>query len=247
MFNLSTLSYTNEEVLTRRKEAARRLTLISPNIKDMSIRQIGSSDLKLLFDLYDELFFEQQFAKEYQGKVKFSLSTRLIKTAGKTISPQNISQLKPEKVALEIRIGTYFFFRYDEIESEKSVAGIVCSSALEALQLVFEHELCHVIEFIMFKASNCSKERFKTLARNLFGHTESTHRLPTPAHIAREKYGFKIGDTVSFNFNDHRLKGTLYRINKRATVMVQDKKGNYADKQGNRYIKYYVPISCLES
>ncbi len=247
MFDLSTLSYTKEEILTQRNEAARRLTLISPNIKDRNIRQIGSSDLKLLFDLYDELFFEQQFAKEYHGKINFSLSTRLIKTAGKTISPHNISQLKPEKVALEIRIGTYFFFRYDEIESEKSVAGIVCSSALEALQLVFEHELCHVIEFIMFNASNCSQKRFKTLARNLFGHTESTHQLPTPVHIAREKYGFKIGDTVSFNFDNHRLKGTLYKINKRATVMVQDKKGNYVDKQGNRYIKYYVPISCLES
>ncbi|MGI6435256.1 MAG: hypothetical protein ACOX0F_07845 [Syntrophomonadaceae bacterium] len=246
MFDLSTLIYTNEEILARRKEAALRLTSDSPNIKSLSINRMSSSDLKLLFDLYDEIFFEQQFAKEYKGRINFSLSTRLIKAAGKTLSPKNIIQLKPENLALEIRIGTYFFFKYDEIESEKSVAGIVTSSALEALQLVFEHELCHVIELIMFKTSNCSRERFKTLARNLFGHTESTHQLPTPRHIAQQKYGFKIGHRVSFYFDNRRLEGILYRINKRATVMVQDDKGDHIDKQGNRYIKYFVPINCLE-
>lgn len=246
MIDFNTFRYTHEEVFARRNEVARRLTANSSHIKSSAIDRLSTSDLKLLWVLYDEIFFKHQLAENYKGQIKFSLSTRLIKTAGKTLCPKNIAQLKPEEVVLEIRIGTEFFFKYDEITSEKSVAGITTSHALEALQLVFEHELCHVIEFMLFKTSNCSQPRFKTLAHNLFGHTESTHQLPTPRKIAQEKYGLKIGDQVSFNFENQRLEGTLYKINKRATIMVKDKKGTYADQQGNRYAKYYVPLSFLE-
>lgn len=246
MFDLSTLIYADKEILDRRKEVGHRLISGSPNVKNRKIDLISTMDLQMLFDLYDEIFFRRHFAKEYKGKIRFSLSNRLVKTAGKTMGPKNITQLQPKDVVLEIRIGTYFLFKYDEIENDKGVAGFPTSSALEALQLVFEHELCHVIELIMFNTSNCSKERFKTLARNLFGHTQSTHHLPTPQRIAQEKYGLRIGHRVCFRLDDHRLEGIVYRINKRATVMVPDDEGGYADKQGNRYIKYYVPIKCLQ-
>ncbi len=246
MLDLGSLGYTHEEILSKRNQVAQGLITKSAHIKGADIDQISSTDLKLLFMLYDEIFFQHQFAQEYKGKIKFSLSSRLIKTAGKTLVPKHIAQLKPEELTLEIRIGTEFFFKYNEIERKKSVAGIVTSSALEALQLVFEHELCHVIEFVNFKTSNCKQKRFKTISGNLFGHTESTHQLPTPRQILQEKYGFKIGDTVTFNFEKQKLEGVLYKVNKRATVMVRDKDGSYADKQGNRFAKYYVPIAGLK-
>ncbi len=246
MFELSSLVYTEKEILKRRKEVNRRLISASAHIEGPGISRVSTLDLELLFDLYDEIFFQQHFAKNYRGKIRFSLSKRLIKSAGKTIGPHNIAQLEPEDMVLEIRIGTYFFFNYEQIEAEKSVAGILTSNALDALQLVFEHELCHVIELIMFKASNCNQEGFKILARNLFGHTQSTHHLPTPRRIAQEKYGLKIGQRVSFPFQERILEGIVYRITKRATVMVPDKKGDHVDEKGNRYLKYYVPIKYLE-
>ena len=246
MLDLFKISYTNAEILAKRAEVAQILISGSPNIKGPTIDRIAPSDLQLLFNLYDQIFFRHQFAEEFQGKLRFSLSTRLSKTAGKTLCPQNITRIKPEELSIEIRMGTEFFFKFHEINSAKSVAGIATDNALEALQLVFEHELCHVIEFISFHTSNCKQARFKTLAQNLFGHTASTHQLPTSKQIAEQKYGFKIGDTVKFKFEDQCYEGMLYRINKRATVMVIDQKGTHVDKQGNRYTKYYVPMSFLE-
>ena len=246
MLNLFTISYTKAEILAKRLEVAQGLITNSPNIKGPIISRIAPSDLQLLFNLYDQVFLNHQFAEKFPGKLRFSLSTRLSKTAGKTLCPKNIARIKPEEVSMEIRIGTEFFFKFHETNGVKSVAGIATDSALEALQLVFEHELCHIIEFINFHTSSCRQARFKNLAQDLFGHTASTHQLPTGKQIAEQKYGYKIGDTVKFSFENHKYEGILYRINKRATVMVKDKDGTHVDKQGNRYAKYYVPISLLK-
>lgn len=246
MLTLCTISYTNAEILAKRIEVGRKLIISSPTIEGPIINCIAPSDLQLLFNLYDQVFFDHQFAKEFRGNLRFSLSTRLSKSAGKTLCPKNIALIKPEELSMEIRMGTSFFFNYHVINSVKSVAGIASNSALEALQLVFEHELCHVIEFVNYHNSNCRQARFKTLAHNLFGHTASTHQLPTSKQIAEQKYGFKIGEPVKFSFENRQYEGILYRINQRATVMVRDINGTHIDKQGNRYAKYYVPLDLLK-
>ncbi|UWG96516.1 hypothetical protein LPY66_16720 [Dehalobacter sp. DCM] len=169
----------------------------------------------------------------------------MTKSAGLTLCPKNIVKIQPEELVIEIRISVNLLFNYGMLEGNKMVGGILTSNNLEALQLIFEHELCHVIEFIHYHKSNCTQERFKSLARNIFGHIESTHKLPTSNQIATQKLGLNIGDNVSFNFEGKRLTGILYRINKRATVMVKDKNGYLTDKNGNRYVKYYVPLPLL--
>lgn len=246
MIDLNTIIYTPSEILWKRAEVSKMLLTNSSNIKGQAIAKISTQDLNLLFDLYDEVFFNNRFKRNFKGKMIFSLSSRMTRSAGKTLCPKNISKIKPEDLVIEIRIGTDFFFQYDEIDGEKKVCGIPTENALEALQLVFEHELCHGIEFVNYKTSDCSKERFKTLAKNIFGHTESHHKLPTYRQIAGEKYGLKIGNMVTFTHENKKIKGILYNINKMATVMVRDKNGTYADRQGNRYVKYYVPIELLK-
>jgi predicted SprT family Zn-dependent metalloprotease len=196
--------------------------------------------------LYDEIFFDNYFKNNYKGKLSFSLSKRMTKSAGKTICPKNIEAINQRDLNIEIRISIDFLIQYDAVQYNKRVCGIKTNNSLDALQLVFEHELCHVIEFISFHNSNCNKERFKSIARNLFGHVQSYHELPTYKQIARQNYGFNIGDTVTFEFKDRKLEGVLYRINKRATIMVKDTKGSYMDKYKNRYTKYYVPLECLK-
>jgi hypothetical protein len=233
-------------ILNKREEVYRLFAQKSANVSSGAISSISASDLDLLFQLYDEIFLENWFKENYKGKLKFSLSRRMTRSAGLTLCPRNIDKLKEEELVLEIRIGIDFFLHYDSIEGSKTVGGIKANNSLGALQLVFEHELCHVIEFIHFKKSKCSGERFKLLAGNLFGHTESYHKLPTYRQIANQKLGLNIGDKVSFTFQGRRLSGILYNINKRATVMVQDKNGNMLDRYGVRYSKYYVPLTLIE-
>jgi hypothetical protein len=246
--NDDSLFFTNntpKAIRQKRAEIARRLIARSANIKDHTITCMAPSDLKILFDLYNELFFENCLLQDFRGKMKFSLSRRLTSSAGKTICVKNMGRLKPEEVVMEIRMGVDFFFNYDAVESEKKVNGLPCRNALEAFQLVFEHELCHVIEFIYFQTSNCSRSRFKYIARSLFGHLTSYHQLPTRQRIVCEKLGLAIGDPVSFIYGNQRVQGVLSKINKRATVMVRDQKGNYVDREGNRYRKFLVPVELL--
>lgn len=246
MFDITDTKLNENSIDNKRKEVSERLMLKSTGIKDGTISTISTADLKLLYQLYDEVFFENWFKDKYRGELKFSLSRRMTKSAGLTLCPKNINKIKPEELVIEIRIGVDFFFHYDSVKESKSVGGIKTSNSLEALQLVFEHELCHVIEFIHFKKSSCSGERFKALAGNLFGHTESYHKLPTYRQIANQKLGLNLGDTISFAFEGKTLTGILYNINKRATVMVQDKNGNMIGRNGVRYSKYYVPLTQIE-
>lgn len=246
MMDLTKLVYKSSQIKSKRVDVAKRLTNTSCNMKGKSITKISVLDLKLLFDLYDEIFFNNKFKKELNAELRFSLSKRMTKSAGKTLYLRNEDKNKSSQMAIEIRMGTEFFFKYNEIENDKKVCGITTNSALEAFLIVFEHEICHVIEFNKYQTSNCKKERFKSIAKNVFAHTESYHKLPTQRQIAQQKYGLRIGDSVSFEYENKKIKGILYNINKRATIMVRDKNGVFVDNHGNRYSKYYVPITFLK-
>lgn len=217
----------------------------SPNINNGKIKTISVMDLKKMFELYDCIFLNDWFKNNFRGKFIFSLSKRMTKSAGITLCPKNIARIKPEEVNLEIRIGVDFLFQYDLVDGKKTVCGIKTEDSLQALQLVFEHELCHAIEFLLFYKSSCAGKRFKALSFNLFGHNESYHKLPTNKQIASQNLGLRVGDNVTFDFEGKKLKGFIYNITKRATVMVKNTKGQLIDKNGNRYSKYYVPLSKL--
>jgi len=246
MLDLIKNKNSKKEAAKRRGEITRKMTELSPNIKNSTITTISNSDLKLLFELYDRCFFKNVFRDSFKGKFKFSLSRRMTKSAGKTICPKNIDEINPEELVIEIRIGVDFFFQYGVVDGSKTVCGIKTQNSLEALQLIFEHEMCHVLEYLCFGKSNCSGERFKVIAGNFFGHSESYHKLPTYRQIAKQKLGLNIGDKVSFTFEGKKMSGILYNINKRATVMVRDKNGQYSDKKDTRYTKYYVPLSQFD-
>ena len=246
MINLIKQKSNTEDIVKRRKNIARLLMKESENIKSGAISTVSTLDLRLLFALYDRIFLGDWFKKNFKGELKFSLSRRMTRSAGSTRCPKNIAELAPHELVLEIRIGVDFLFNYGLIEGPKPVCGVDTDTSLQALQLVFEHELCHVIEYICFHKSNCSGGRFKTIANNLYGHTASHHNLPTYKQIAKQKFVLNIGDSVSLTFKGKKLKGILHNINKRATVLVSDKTGSFTDKQGKRYAKYYVPLELLE-
>lgn len=246
MIEIGYINHEESEIIQKRAEIAKQLILKSENIKSQTVGKMTSADLKLLYELYDEVFFKGILEQSFKGNLKFSLSSLLSRSAAKTLCPRNIARLKPEQVTIEIRMGTHFFYKYNEIDNDKWVGGIMTQNSLEALQLVFEHELCHFIEFVNYHESSCRRKRFKNMAYLLFGHRESSHKLPTNREIVKAKYNLNIGDAVCFIFEKKEMTGIINNINKRATVMVKDKKGMYRDKKGNRYSKFYVPLTALK-
>lgn len=246
MLEVLMIKHPTDEINLKREAVSRLLMQQSGTIKNRMVACISTDDLKLLFHLYDHIFFDNWFRENYKGKLKFSLSKRMTKSAGLTLCPRNMDRIKPEDLIIEIRIGVDFLLQYGLVDRSNTVCGIKTSDSLEALQLIFEHELCHVLEFIHFKRSSCRGKRFRNIAENLFGHTESYHKLPTNRQIAKERLGLNIGDTVSFCFKRERYTGILYSINKMAVVMVRDANGSLMDKKNNRYSRYYVPLTNLE-
>jgi len=240
------IQYTPREISKKRADIRQVLISRSPYLSGGEISRIANSDMEMLFQLYDNVFLKGYFQKYFPGKLRFALSTRMTRNAGKTNYLRNLAALRPEQEEYEIRIGIDFFFNYNKLRRNKTVNGINTKDALEALQLVFEHELVHLIELHCCRESSCRKERFKTIAKQLFGHTDSYHQLPTEKEIAGVKFGFRVGNQVCFTHGGREYRGIIYRINKRATVMVPDGEGAYQDQQGQRYSKWYVSLTALK-
>jgi len=242
---IKTLKYSEAEIIRKRNNIRKKFIMKSENVKTGNVQYMSKGDMQLLFQLYDEEFLEDYFKKNIKENLSFSLSTRMTSAAGKTMYSRKVKS--PEKVeeTYEIRIGIKFFFQYDKVARDKIVSGINTVDALEALQIVFEHELCHLIEFHIYSESSCKKRRFKIMVNNIFAHTEVNHQLPSSKEIISKKYGLVIGQKVCFVSENKKYSGQIYRINKRATVMVNDKKGIYRDGEGNKYSKWYVQFEQL--
>lgn len=204
--DLCTLHHTAPQISTKREEVRRTLLRGSPHLDGGRIARIFQSDLKLLFDLYDRIFFRDYFCDYFSGQLLFTLSARMNRNAGMTIYPRNLKDLSPQEERYDLRISVLLLFSYEKLDRDKVVNGINTRDSLEALQLVFEHELCHLIELHCFKESSCRRKRFQALAFNLFGHTESCHRLPLMPEIATAKYGLSVGDWVSFQVEGANTK-----------------------------------------
>lgn len=243
--NIQSLKYSVEEITKKRNVIRNKFIANSKNVNTGNIQCMANVDLKILFDLYDVEFFKNYYGENMKEIINFSLSTRMTTAAGKTIYSRKMKNLQETEKNYEIRMGIKFFFQYYKVERDKIVSGINTRDSLEAFQIVFEHELCHLMEFHLYGESSCKKNRFKTIVNNIFGHTEVHHQLPSQKEIISADYGLAIGQKVSFINENKRYSGFIHKINKRATVMVKDIKGTYKDGVGNTYSKWYVSFGQL--
>ncbi len=240
------IKYDEKTIRNKRKIISQKLKNESETVKSDKIQRISTHDLRLLHEYYDEIFFDNWFKNNFEGILIFNFSRKMTKSAGITKCPKDVAQIPAWQVKIEICLGIDFFFKFDHLEGNKNACGIESTSSLEALQIIFEHELIHALEFLLYRKSDCKKDRFKLTAKDIFGHTQSHHQLPTNHKIAGERYGIYVGDKVRFMFEKKRLTGIVNKINKRATVLVLNPDGSFVDKHGNKYLKYLVPPECLE-
>ncbi len=243
---------TDHEIVVRTKAIYDEMLRDSPNIREGHITVISGLDLEKLCELYDERFFGGALREVVNGegkpKLSFRISQRMTSAGGKTtrhLIKHSESEPRAE-VQYEIAIASTLLFQtFSDVERTISVNGIVCHDRLEALQRIFEHELVHLLEWLLWGKTSCKAENFRIIARNFFGHTEVTHRLVTQRERAREIFGIRVRDRVAFEYEGERFEGRVNRITKRATVLVPNDEGSrYSD--GGRYDKYYIPLALLE-
>lgn len=217
----------------------------SPCLKDGNFERIHPDDLELLFELYDEYFFDNLIRKSLPAKLlTFRISRRMTSVGGTTTRwPAGGIGRSPR---FEIAVSSTLLFQsFQDPERKITVTGLECDHRLDALMRVFEHELVHLLELFLWEDSSCSLHRFQSIANLNFGHTDHRHDLLTPSEAAYTQFGIRPGVRVRFRYEGKELYGVVNRVTKRATVLVRDPSGRrYSD--GNRYSKFYIPVSNLE-
>ena len=225
-------------ILDRRARILDTLCRMDNGFAAIPVRAVKPQTLDQMLRMYDELFFEGRLTKSY-GSLTVTLSSRLLSAAGKFIYSKNSSKRLSKA---EIRMSSDFLMRLEY--GPFSLNGLSASTPQEAFLIVFEHELCHALETAVFGSTGHS-DRFKQLAKRFFGHTETTHNLPTRKKEAAEN-GIRVGARCSFVYQGRTFKGQITYVGKTATVMVQSATGEYRDRSGRRYTKYRVPLSQIK-
>lgn len=237
------------EIDKRTSEISRSVISASRVMKSANFTSTTAADLQRMAEMYDAMFFESQLlpiAREHS--MSFRWSSRMTSAGGKTIrSVHRARGQRTSRVSYEIALSaTLLFQTFGDLDRPIRVAGHVCDNRLQAMQRILEHELIHLAEMLVWDDSNCSADRFHSIAHRLFGHTEHKHELVTQHERAAKKFNIRVGTMVSFQHEGKTYVGKVNRITRRATVLVADAEGQKYD-DGKCYRKFYVPLSSLTS
>ncbi|MGI9519787.1 MAG: hypothetical protein ACR2NP_22225 [Pirellulaceae bacterium] len=231
-----------QAVRNRRSIIAERLLRESDSIDKADFQRIERRDLFELFVQYDDQFLDHGLSRHFEqgsDRLGFRLSSRMTSTGGMTTW-----RALPDYHDYEIAVSTTLLFNTPFDRGATRVGGVVATSRLDALQRIFEHELVHLLEMILWGESSCAQPRFRNMVARMFGHTESNHQLLTPAETARSHFGIRTGDRVRFQHEGQWLTGYVNAINRRATVLVPNAGGELFDDE-RRYLRFYVPLDLL--
>ncbi len=220
-------------ICSRRERILRILLETYPSLRVQPPAPLTQPMLDTMLALYDAHFLTGFLAQQTIAEVRILPSLRMTRSAGTC----NILRAGRGTARVEIRMGVDFYYRM--AEGPFVVDGLTCDTPLAAFLCVLEHELCHVLDFLLYKKPEGHGPRFHALVSGLFGHIKHTHDLPTRAQAAAEQ-GVGVGQWVRFAYQDGELMGRVTRVGKTATVMVQDDAGAWCDNAGQRYSKYRV-------
>ena len=220
------------EIAERRAQILSVLCRMDEGFRKTPVRSIRMNTLSVMLDAYDTLFFENKLKCAYR-ELKVTLSSRRTSTAGKFIYVRNCDT---HLINAEIRMSSDFLMRLEK--GPFRLNGMTASTPQEAFLIVFEHELCHALETMLYRETGHTK-RFLSLANGLFGHTEMKHQLPTRKSEAA-KMGIRVGACCEFEYQGRLYIGKIQRIGKRATVCVSSS-GLYREQR-----TFYVPLNLLK-
>ncbi len=232
-------------VLDRTRGIYDQLLKASRYVTAGNFRSLHPNDLNTLFEAYDAEFFRGACRRGLAGrKLDFRISTRMTSAGGKTFFYKPRIPGLPEYFEIAVS-ATLLFQTFRDVDRPITVCGVECRDRIEALQRIFEHEMIHLVEMVCWRESECSAPRFQSIASGMFLHREHTHNLITPRERAAVKFGIQAGSRVRFEYEGREYQGTVNRVTKRATVLVEDPRGmRYSD--GKSYTKFYIPLDDLK-
>ncbi|HBV62950.1 MAG TPA: hypothetical protein DEF45_08015 [Rhodopirellula sp.] len=234
-----------EQIIRWQREIHENTLSLSRSIDQPNFTSVGRDDLVRMIRMYDDLFFDGKILPVAQAEgLSFGLSSRMTRIAGKMITHYPHGDHEAPRQFELVLSSTLLFQTFEDEGRPAVVTGRVCKDRLEAMQRVAEHEFVHLIEMLIWNDGNCSEARFQSIAQRYFGHTDYRHELITQRERALTKFNIRIGDKVRFQHDRKVLTGRVNRITRRATILVENAKGErFSD--GHRYLRFYVPLEKL--
>lgn len=245
------------EIHRRQLRIHREVLELSRSMESSNFKRLDADDLRRMTMLYDREFFDSRLlATIGRQRMKFALSSRMTRIAGKLVTqyPDRQSKLasglartspRDTRQFAMVLSSTLLFQAFDDVDRPITVTGLRCTNRLEAMQRVCEHELVHLLEMFFWNDSSCSQCRFQDIAGRLFGHTEHSHDLITQRERAARNFGVRVGAYVRFRHEGKWIDGWVNRITRRATVLVEDPRGQRFN-DGKHYVRFYVPVEQLK-
>ncbi len=194
-----------------------RRTIAELSLIEHDLYNFNVSDLRKLFDLYNIYFFNNSLPE-----TKLDISNRLTVTAGTC----EISRTKT-KCVYNITMSRSLFTKLELEENQVTKSGgLTCKSRLNCLQLVLEHEIIHLIHGHYYTNRKELNKKiysghgllFKSLVKNYFGQTESTHQIGNIIYDGSDsertlsKEEIKVGEIVSIIDKKGIKKGVIVNI-----------------------------------
>lgn len=180
--------------------------------------------LQELFIFYDKYFFcglLSAQAKFHNLEYTFRIG-KGTKTAG-------CCSLLDGKIIITLHHETFENITPENIKT-LTVNGLVPLDKLNAIMIVFEHELLHA-GFRTSSQAQAQEENhgplFKKMALNLFGHTEITHQLLLPNDKKFTLSDFKKDDRIIVNIKGTLSPATVVKINKTRMRIILDDRTQY--------------------
>ncbi|TWU27137.1 hypothetical protein Pla52o_09970 [Novipirellula galeiformis] len=236
--------FSSQQIQAWQSEIYQQTLSLSRLISQPNFTKVGRDDLVRMIQMYDERFFAGKILPAARAEgISFGFSSRMTRIAGKLVThyPEGIHRKRKFELILS---STLLFQTFEDVDRPVEVTGRVCRNRLEAMQRIAEHEFTHLIEMLIWNCGNCSEKRFQSIASRYFGHRDYRHDLITQRERAVTKFDVRVGDQVQFGHDGHTMCGRVNRITRRATVLVENHKGQpFSD--GGRYVRYYVPLEKL--
>jgi len=254
--NVLQTTLTESEIRVRQQRIHGEVLQLSRSMDSSNFKRIDADDLRRMTMLYDREFFASQLlATIGRERMKFGFSSRMTRIAGKLVThyPDRRSKTttgltrSPAQDSRRFEMilsSTLLFQAFGDVDRPITVTGLRCTNRLEAMQRVCEHELVHLLEMFFWNDSSCGQCRFQNIASRFFGHTEHRHDLITQSERAARNFGVRVGAIVEFRHEGKWITGSVNRITRRATVLVEDPKGErFSD--GKYYLRFYVPLEKI--
>jgi hypothetical protein len=156
-----------DEVASKILEIKESVLRESQHLDTENFTCVHPVDIEQIFDLYDQLFFENGCRNLLSDTpLSFRLSRRMTRSGGKT-SRREIRDFIGKVVNKEYEVAvseTLLFQAFEGNHRPVVICGIECENRLEALQRIMEHEITHLVELLIWSKSSCSATRFQSIA-----------------------------------------------------------------------------------